>query len=65
MIDMTGRNWEVGHALLDCAMEHKRLYNLYLDADFEDRLSDALFYKSKAEHFKSLVDKGVEHEPQF
>jgi|TARA_R110002050_G_scaffold49110_5_gene114342 hypothetical protein len=65
MINLKGRNWEVGHELLDCAMEYKKLYSLYLDADFEDRLSDALFYKSKAEHFKSLVDKGIEFEPLF
>ena len=65
MSDMTGRNWEVKHKLLDCAVEYKRLHNLYLDADFEDRLSDALFYKGKAEHFKSLVDRGIEFEPQF
>tara|TARA_B110000211_G_C13810166_1_gene434533 strand:- start:43 stop:240 length:198 start_codon:yes stop_codon:yes gene_type:complete len=65
MINMTGRNWEVGHELVDCAMEHKKLHNLYLDADFEDRHDDALFYKSKAEHFKSLVDKGIEYEPKF
>lgn len=65
MTDLTGRNWEVNHQLIDCAIEYKRLYNLYLDADFEDRLDDARFYKSKAEHFKSLVDRGIEFEPQF
>ena len=54
---------EVG--MVDCAMQVKKFYNLYLDADFDDKLDLALFYKSKMEHFQSLVDQGVEHEPNF
>ena len=51
--------------MVDCAMQVKKFYNLYLDADFDDNLDLALFYKSKMEHFQSLVDQGVEHEPNF
>jgi|TARA_R110001592_G_scaffold251604_1_gene514303 hypothetical protein len=51
--------------MVDCAMQVKKFYNLYLDADFDDKLDLALFYKSKMEHFQSLVDQGVEHEPNF
>ena len=54
---------EVG--MVDCAMQVKKFYNLYLDADFDDKLDLALFYKSKMEHFQSLVYQGVEHEPNF
>ena len=51
--------------MVDCAMQVKKFYNLYLDADFDDKLDLALFYKSKMEHFQSRVDQGVEHEPNF
>ena len=51
--------------MVDCAMQVKKFYNLYLDSDFDDKLDLALFYKSKMEHFQSLVDQGVEHEPNF
>jgi len=51
--------------MVDCAMQVKKFYNLYLDADFDDKLDLALFYKYKMEHFQSLVDQGVEHEPNF
>ena len=51
--------------MVDCAMEVKKLYNLYLDADFEDDTKLALYYKSKMQHFKKLVDDGVEFQPNF
>ena len=62
-----GREWKCIDEveMVDCAMEVKKLYNLYLDADFEDDTKLALFYKSKMNHFQSLVDRGVEHQPNF
>ena len=51
--------------MVDCAMEVKKLYNLYLDADFEDDTKLALYYKSKMQHFQKLVDDGVEFQPNF
>jgi len=67
MIDMTGREWkpipEV--KMVDCLIESKRFHNLHLDADFEDNIDLASFYKSKMDHFQTLVNQGVEYEPNF
>ena len=62
-----GRDWkplkEV--SLIDCYTEYKKMLNLYRDADFDDKMDLALFYKSKAEQYKNLFDEGVEHTVNF
>ena len=62
-----GRDWtplkEV--SLIDCYTEYKKMLNLYRDADFDDKIDLALFYKSKAEQYKNLFDEGVEHTVNF
>jgi len=62
-----GRNWtpikEVN--LIDCAVEYKKMQNLYLDADFDDKMDLALFYKGKAKYYKDLVNAGIEHTVNF
>jgi hypothetical protein len=62
-----GRNWtpikEVN--LIDCAVEYKKMHNLYLDADFDDKMDLALFYKGKAKYYKDLVNAGIEHTVNF
>jgi len=67
MSNMKGREWkpipEVKMA--DCLIESQRFHNLYLDADFEDKIDLASFYKLKMEHFKTLVNEDVEYEPNF
>ena len=44
MDNLNGRNWtplkEV--SLIDCATEYKKMKNLYLDADFDDKMESAL-----------------------
>ena len=51
--------------MADCLIESQRFHNLYLDADFEDKIDLASFYKLKMEHFKTLVNEDVEYEPNF
>jgi|TARA_R110000787_G_scaffold262417_1_gene367827 hypothetical protein len=51
--------------LTDCIKELRVARNKQYDADFEDRVEDAAFYKVKADHFQKLVDQGVEFEPLF
>ena len=62
-----GRDWkplkEV--SLIDCYTEYKKMLNLYRDADFDDKMDLALFYKGKAEHYKNLFDEGIEHTVNF
>ena len=62
-----GRDWtplkEV--SLIDCYTEYKKMLNLHLDADFDDKMELALFYKGKAEHYKTLFDEGIEHTVNF
>jgi hypothetical protein len=64
-MDMKGREWKSSNNLVDCIKEMKIARNLQHDADFEDRHKDAAFYKSKADHFRNLVDQGIEFEPLF
>jgi len=62
-----GRNWTPLHSVrvLDCYTEYKKMKNLYLDADFDDKMELALFYKGKADYYKALNDKGIEHTVNF
>ena len=64
---MQGRDWQCLDEveMVDCVMEVKRLRNLYYDADFNDDTELALFYKAKMNHFQSMVDSGVEYQPNF
>ncbi len=64
---MQGRDWKCIDEveMVDCVIEVKRLRNLYYDADFNDDTELALFYKSKMDYFQSLVDNGVEYQPNF
>ena len=62
---MTGRNWEVDHELVDVAVMLKKYRNLQYDADFEENIKDYKFYKSRADYYQELVDKGQEFDPQF
>ena len=64
---MQGRDWKCLDEveMVDCVVEVKRLRNLYYDADFNDDTELALFYKSKMDYFQSLVDNGVEYQPNF
>ena len=64
---MQGRDWKCIDEveMVDCVMEVKKLRNLYYDADFNDDTELALFYKSKMDYFQSLVDNGVEYQPNF
>ena len=66
-MSLQGRDWKCLDEveMVDCAMEVKRLHNLYLDADFEDDVTLALYYKSKMQHFQKLVDDGVAFQPNF
>ncbi len=67
MNNLNGRDWtplkEV--SLIDCYTEYKKMLNLHLDADFDDKMELALFYKGKAEHYKALFDEGIEHTVNF
>jgi len=67
MNNLSGRNWtplkEV--SLIDCYTEYKKMLNLHLDADFDDKMELAIFYKGKAEHYKTLFDEGIEHTVNF
>ena len=67
MNNLNGRDWtplkEV--SLIDCYTEYKKMKNLYLDADFDDKMELAIFYKGKAEHYKALFDEGIEHTVNF
>ena len=67
MANENGRNWTPLHSVrvLDCYTEYKRMKNLYLDADFDDKIELALFYKGKADYYKALYDKGIEHTVNF
>ena len=62
-----GRNWTPSAKviLIDCAMELKKVNNLYYDADFDGNIELASFYKNKAKNLKALVDEGVEHTVNF
>ena len=51
--------------LIDCLTELKKYRHLQHDADFEDRIDDTEFYKSRADYFQELIDKGIEYEPLF
>ena len=67
MNNLNGRNWtplkEV--SLIDCYTEYKKMLNLHLDADFDDKMELALFYKGKADYYKTLFDEGIEHTVNF
>ena len=67
MNNLNGRDWtplkEV--SLIDCYTEYKKMLNLHLDADFDDKMELAIFYKGKAEHYKTLFDEGIEHTVNF
>ena len=67
MNNLNGRDWtplkEV--SLIDCYTEYKKMKNLHLDADFDDKMELAIFYKGKAEHYKALFDEGIEHTVNF
>ena len=67
MNNLNGRDWtplkEV--SLINCYTEYKKMLNLHLDADFDDKMELALFYKGKAEHYKTLFDEGIEHTVNF
>ena len=67
MNNLNGRDWtplkEV--SLIDCYTEYKKMLNLHLDADFDDKMELAIFYKGKAEHYKALFDEGIEHTVNF
>ena len=67
MNNLNGRDWtplkEV--SLIDCYTEYKKMKNLYLDADFDDKMELALFYKGKADYYKALHNKGIEHTVNF
>ena len=67
MNNLNGRDWtplkEV--SLIDCYTEYKKMLNLHLDADFDDKMQLALFYKGKADYYKALHDKGIEHTVNF
>lgn len=67
MSNLNGRNWTPLHSVrvLDCYTEYKKMKNLYLDADFDDKMELALFYKGKADYYKALYDKGIEHTVNF
>jgi len=67
MANENGRNWTPLHSVrvLDCYTEYKKMKNLYLDADFDDKMELALFYKGKADYYKALHDKGIEHTVNF
>lgn len=62
-----GRNWTPLHSVrvLDCYTEYKKMKNLYLDADFDDKMELALFYKGKADYYKALYEQGIEHTVNF
>ena len=64
---MQGRDWKCLDEveMVDSVVEVKKLRNLYYDADFNDDTELALFYKSKMDYFQSLVDNGVEYQPNF
>jgi hypothetical protein len=49
----------------DCAIQLRRVRRLQQDAEFEDKTELAEFYKTRVEHFQSLLDQGVEYEPNF
>jgi len=42
-------------------------FSIYSDdvKDFDDKMELALFYKGKAEHYKTLFDEGIEHTVNF
>ncbi len=67
MINLNGRDWtplkEV--SLIDCYTEYKKMKNLHLDADFDDKMELALFYKGKAEHYKTLFVEVIVHTRNF
>ena len=67
MNNLNGRDWtplkEV--SLIDCYTEYKKMKNLHLDADFNDKMELALFYKGKADYYKTLFDEGIEHTVNF
>ena len=56
-----GRNWtpikEVN--LIDCAMEYKKMQNLYLDADFDDKIDLVYSIKVKLNITKTLLTQGL------
>ena len=67
MNNLNGRNWTPLHSVrvIDCYTEYKKMKNLHLDADFDDKMELALFYKGKADYYKALHDKGIEHTVNF
>jgi len=65
MADMTGRNWESSHGLIDVAVMLKKLRNLQYDADFEDNSKDYAYYKSMADYYQELFDNGQEFNVNF
>jgi hypothetical protein len=67
MVNKNGRNWTPLHSVrvLDCYTEYKKMKNLYLDADFDDKMELALFYKGKADYYKALYEQGIEHTVNF
>mgnify|MGYP001367533511 FL=1 len=67
MNNLNGRNWTPLHGVrvIDCYTEYKKMKNLHLDADFDDKMELALFYKGKADYYKALFDEGIEHTVNF
>ena len=67
MSNLNGRNWTALHSVrvLDCYTEYKKMKYLYLDADFDDKMELALFYKGKADYYKALYEQGIEHTVNF
>lgn len=65
MADMTGRNWESGHELIDVATMLRKLRHLQQDADFEDNAKDYAYYKGMADYYQELFDNGQEFNVNF
>lgn len=65
MADMTGRNWESGHELIDVATMLRKLRYLQQDADFEDNAKDYEYYKGMADYYQELFDNGQEFNVNF
>ncbi len=65
MADMTGRNWESGHELIDVATMLRKLRYLQQDADFEDNAEDYAYYKGMADYYQELFDNGQEFNVNF
>jgi len=49
----------------DCLVEYKKARQLQYDHEWYGNHSEALFWQSRAEHFKELLDRGETKEPNF